>query len=259
MESLYGVLRGVHITASSIALALFWGPIIAPKGGRTHIRIGWAYVVLISVAVVTALGMSTMLLMDPLAVRRPLGPASAAALARFAHIERVFALFAGYLTSVIVAAGWHGLRVLRKKQEPQSQRTPFEVALNVWVTLFAVVVFIIGIRERIVPAAVLSVLGPLIGLQNLRHLYCPPASRMAWWYEHLRSMIPSGIAAYTAFFVFAARRLMPVAYQSSYYWIFWVTPVVVGVVGVRLTLRYYRRKFHDTTGRAAPLNAAPMK
>jgi hypothetical protein len=54
MASLFQSLRWVHIAAGSIALILFWIPAIAPKGGRTHIRAGWFYVVCMSVVVVTA-------------------------------------------------------------------------------------------------------------------------------------------------------------------------------------------------------------
>jgi hypothetical protein len=82
MASLFQSLRWVHIAAGSIALILFWIPAIARKGGRTHIRAGWIYVVCMSIVVVTAFAMSGLAFTVPLAIRRiarPLSPAELSA------------------------------------------------------------------------------------------------------------------------------------------------------------------------------------
>ncbi len=247
MKYIHLALLWVHIAAGAGALVLFWIPVIARKGGPTHVRVGTVYVVLIATAVFTALALSAMMLVDPLAVHPQRGR-SPEELARFVHTERVFAFFLAYLAGVILIAGGHGLRVLKKKHEPQSLRTPFDVALNVVVVLLALAMLFVGIRERFVVLAALSSVGLLVGLQNLRYFYRPAKSRMAWRYEHLRSMIPTGIAAYTAFFVFGGRRLFPAFYQTSYYWVFWILPLVSGVTATRLTIRYYRHKFRDNGG-----------
>jgi hypothetical protein len=81
-----------------------------------------------------------------------------------------------------------------------------------------------------------------------------PQSRMHWWYEHLGSMIATGIAGYTAFLVFGGARLLPSVARSQLYTIFWVLPALVGVPVIFLTVAYYQRKVHDT-GRASSVTA----
>lgn len=86
---------------------------------------------------------------------------------------------------------------------------------------------------------------------------CRASARRGKWYEHLRSMIPTGIAAYTAYTVFGARRLAPEFYQTSYYWIFWVLPLLIGIPAIRLTIWYYRKKFGESNGKANRGGASP--
>ena len=69
MFELFQSIRWTHIAFGSLALALFWIPVAARKGGRLHVRIGWAYVVCMSVVVLTAFTMSGMAFAFPLGVR----------------------------------------------------------------------------------------------------------------------------------------------------------------------------------------------
>ncbi len=107
MASLFQSLRWVHIAAGSIALILFWIPAVAPKGGRTHIRAGWVYVVCMSVVVVTAFVMSGLAFTIPVAVRQIARPLSPAELSDFLRVQRIFATFLAYLAGVTLASGWH--------------------------------------------------------------------------------------------------------------------------------------------------------
>jgi hypothetical protein len=73
---------------------------------------------------------------------------------------------------------------------------------------------------------------------------------MHWWYEHLGSMIGTGIAGYTAFLVFGGARLLPSVARSQLYTLFWVLPTLIGVPAIFVTVAYYQRKFNET-GRAS--------
>ena len=106
MASLFQSLRWVHIAAGSIALILFWIPAIARKGGRTHIRAGWVYVVCMSVVVVTAFAMSGLAFTIPVAVRQIARPLSPAERSDFLRVQRLFAAFLAYLAGVTLASGW---------------------------------------------------------------------------------------------------------------------------------------------------------
>jgi hypothetical protein len=248
MANLFQWLRWVHVAAGGLALILFWIPAIARKGGRTHIRAGWFYVVCMSVVVVTAFTMSGLAFTIPLAIRRIAQPLSPAALADFLRGQRLSATFLAYLAGVTLALGWQGIWAVQTKREPKAMRTPFSLALNAAVLLAGLTVLVLGMKYRSGPLLALSPLGPLIGVGNLRYLLRGPQSRMHWWYEHLSSMIGTGIAGYTAFFVFGGARLLPSVARSQLYTIFWVLPALIGVPIIFLTVAYYQRKFHETGG-----------
>ena len=80
---------------------------------------------------------------------------------------------------------------------------------------------------------------------------------MHWWYEHLGSMVGTGIAGYTAFLVFGGSRLFPSVARSQMYTLFWVLPSIIGVPAIFATVGYYRRKFHET-GRSSAASSAPV-
>jgi len=257
MASLFQSLRWVHIAAGTIALILFWIPAIAPKGGRTHIRAGWFYVVSMSVVVVTAWAMSGLAFTIPLAVRQIARPLSPAELSRFLQEQRVFATFLAYLAGITLASGWQGIWAIETKRDPKAMRTPFSLALNVVVILAGLTVLVLGIKYRSGPLIGLSPIGPFIGAGNLRYLLRGPQSRMHRWYEHLGSMIGTGIAGYTAFLVFGGSRLFPSFAQSQLYTIFWILPSLIGVPVIFITVAYYQRKFKETS-HASAVSSPPV-
>jgi hypothetical protein len=254
MANLFQSLRWVHIAAGSIALILFWIPAIAPKGGRTHIRAGWFYVLCMSVVVVTALAMSGLAFTVPLAVRQIARSLSPAELSDFLLEQRLFAAFLAYLAGITLAAGWQGIWAIETKRDPKAMRTPFSLALNVVVLLAGLTVLVLGIKYRSGPLIGLSPIGPLIGAGNLRYLLRGPQSRMHWWYEHLGSMIGTGLAGYTAFLVFGGSRLLPSFARNRLYTLFWVLPSLIGGPVIFMTVAYYQRKFHET-GRASGVSS----
>jgi hypothetical protein len=88
----------------------------------------------------------------------------------------------------------------------------------------------------------------------LRYLLRGPQSRMHWWYEHLSSMLATGIAGYTAFLVFGGARLLPSVAHSQLYTIFWVLPSLIGVPAIFRTVAHYQRKFNET-GRSSGVSS----
>jgi hypothetical protein len=247
MANLFQSLRWMHVIAGGLALLLFWIPAIAPKGGRTHIRAGWFYVVCMSVVVVTAFAMSGLAFTIPLAVRQIARPLSPAELLDFLRVQRLFATFLAYLAGITLASGWQGIWAIETKREPKAMRTPFSLALNVVVLLAGLTVLILGIKYHSGPLIGLSPIGPFIGAGNLRYLLRGPQSRMHWWYEHLGSMIGTGIAGYTAFLVFGGSRLFPSFARSQMYTLFWILPSLIGVPVIFMTVAYYQRKFHEAS------------
>jgi hypothetical protein len=247
-------LRWAHITAGSIALLLFWIPVAAPKGGRVHVRVGWAYAGLMSVVVATAFAMSGLAIATPLSIRHFAHALSAEETARFIEASRDTGIFLAYLGGVTLAAGWQGIGVLRTRRDPKSLRNFFSLGLNAAVLLAAIFVLWRGVMQRNGVFLGMSPVGFIVAGGNLGYLLRGPQSKMGWWYEHLASMVATGIAGYTAFIVFGGSRIFPVLAHSRFYVLFWVMPTLIGVPAIFLTVAYYKRKFHEDGGVKKPAN-----
>ena len=195
MAGLFLSLRWAHVVAGGMALILFWIPVIAPKGGRAHVRVGWIYVFCMSVVVVTAFVMSALAFSVPLAIRQLTRPLSAAELSHFVSEQRVSATFLAYLAGVTLALGWQGIWAVETRRATKNLNMAFGLILNLAIVLGGLIVFVLGIKFRSGPLIGLSPLGPLLGGRNLRYLLSGPRSSMHWWYMHLGSMVGTGIAA----------------------------------------------------------------
>ena len=246
MAGLFLSLRWAHVVAGGMALMLFWIPVIAPKGGRAHVRAGWIYVFCMSVVVVTAFVMSGLAFAVPLAIRQIARPLAGAELSHFVSEQRISAIFLAYLAGVTLALGWQGIWAVETRRATRNLKMAFGLILNLAIVFGGLTVLALGIKFRSGPLIGLSPLGPLLGARNLRYLLSGPRSQMHWWYMHLGSMVGTGIAGYTAFLVFGSSRLFPGLARSQMYTLFWVLPILIGVPAIRMTVDHYRRKFHET-------------
>jgi hypothetical protein len=241
---LFQALRMIHIGFGTVALVVFWVPIAAPKGGKLHVRIGWTYVVCMSVVVLTAFTMSGLAYRFPLEVRHFNHVLSAAEAVNYTEAAHRFATFLAFLGGVTLAAGWQGIGVLRTRKNPNGLRNPFTLALNAAIVLAAIAVLSMGLHTNNWTFIGMSAVG-LVSAGNLAYLMRKPQTKMHWWYEHVSSMIATAIAGYTAFLVFGGARLMPGLAASRYYVVIWLLPTAIGTPAIALTIAYYRRKFHD--------------
>ena len=237
---------------------MFWIPAFTKKGGGAHVRSGWVYVICMSVVVATAFILSGMAFAAPLKVRGVTEALTAEQAARFIRRSREFAFFLAYLAGLTLAAGWQGVRVIETRREPGAMRTAFTFALNIAVVLASVLTLAVGLKEGNMVLIAMSPIGVLVSGGNLSYLLKGPQTKMHWWYEHLGSMIGTGIAGYTAFLVFGARQLFPALTRTNFYAVFWVAPTIIGVTAIFLTIGYYRRKFHED-GRAPKPTDTPMR
>ena len=187
---------------------------------------------------------------SPLGVRQLSHPLSAQQAAQFIRESREVAFFLAYLGGVTLAAGWQGIGVMRTRRDPKSFRTPFVLSLNVVVVLAALESLALGIFTPSAIFAAMSSVGFVVSGGNLFYLLRGPATRMDFWYQHISSMIGTGIAGYTAFLVFGGRHLLAPLVQPQYYILFWLLPTVIGSPAIALTIAYYKRKFSGG-GRAA--------
>lgn len=84
-------------------------------------------------------------------------------------------------------------------------------------------------------AIVFGVIGAAFAASDIWEFTHPPADKNFWWYAHLGGMIGSYIAAVSAFSV-VNFHFLPVAVR-------WLWPSAIGVPGIVIWTRYYKKKF----------------
>jgi len=258
MEAVYKTLVWIHVAAGFGGLLLLWVPLLTSKGGRTHRRFGWAYVVCMSVAVATAFVMVGMLLVDPLGAKPLRREHPPEVVADILVQYRAFAAFLGMLALLTFVAGWGGLTVLRHKRNPERMCTPFNLGLSALLGVVGVVVLGMGLMNRIWLLVFLGPLGILAGFGGVQSLLRPPKLKMGWWYDHLGGMMGTGIATYTAFTVFGAQRWMPDLARTALFPLFWIIPIAGGIIASEWMTRHYKRKFGDVPARDKTQEGEPL-
>jgi uncharacterized membrane protein len=225
------ILRTVHIAVGSLALVVFWLPLLLAKGSRWHRRIGWVFVS--AMAFVSASGLA-------LSAYRWLtlpwrgGRAAATFLA---------------LISVLTGAGaWKGVRVLRAKRRSGPSRHPLDIGFAGVVLVFGAVVAVLGVRYGSTLFIVFGMIGLLSGWSDLRYWLRPPTERLHWWYEHMGDMFGTCIAALTAFMVQNAPRLG----LGKFSLVVWLAPTAVLLPVLVLWQRHYRRRFGAAASASRP-------
>lgn len=246
IATLHSSLVTLHVACGFLALTALWVPLFSKKGGTLHVRVGKVYAAAMLVVVLTALIVSVMAFVDPVAI----APETTAGLAGdrlegYVSRRRMFAVFLSFLALVTLSAGWQGLGALRHKKDPRAFRTPATLAVHGLAVAAGIAVLVFGLVRGAVLLIALSFLGPAIGMQGLRYVSRPAESPMAWWYAHMGGMIATAIAANTAFLVFGASRILPIDLGGTLGVFVWLAPTLVGTPAIWILERKYRGRFGE--------------
>ena len=245
MSDLYRIVLGLHIVAGVIGLAAFWTPALARKGGATHVHVGRVFFWATCVVAGSGAIMASLLLANPLAIKVPSRPLSAARAGALAAEIRLTTLFLFYLVLITFTPVYHGVRVLATRRSPERLRTPFHTFVHVAAIAASTTMVVIGIVWRQPVFLFMSPIGFLIGFGDLAFARRPYPTPMAWWYEHLGSMLGGGIAFHTAFLVLGAGRLFGLRLDGMTAVIPWILPTLIGVPASAIWTRYYKKKFKE--------------
>ncbi len=80
-----------------------------------------------------------------------------------------------------------------------------------------------------------------------------PTQKADWFIEHMKNMIISGIAAYTAFLAFGGRTLLGNIFTGYWMVIPWVAPTFIGIFAMRYLEKYYLQKRGGKIKTASPV------
>ncbi len=222
MQAIHSILLPLHIIAGSISLILFWIPVLTKKGSKIHNKVGFWYVVLMTITLVSA----GLLCINNLC----LGNYPSAA-------------FLGYLTVLSGYPLWHGYLILRNKKEFSSIYWTFRRISNYLLFLGAFGLVFYGLQLPSSEESMLMYIFSGIGFPGSLEIFKSLAKirrESNWLIEHLSGMVVSGIAAYTAFLAFGGRNML---HLDGYVMIIpWILPTVIGVIIIRLMKRKYAKK-----------------
>ena len=226
-----------HVIAGFVGLAAFWIPVFARKGGVSHKRFGAVYAncayLVTGSAVIASTGRVVTYQLQGIAV------ADAPELYGFA-------LFLGYLGIATFAAVRQSISAVQTRARPDTLRTPMHLALA-WLSIAgSLLVILFALTYWSAASTILLALSPVgifTGARMLNLMRNPGVEHMGWFYSHMGPMLGGGIAFHTAFAVFGLLRIWDYSFAGALGVLPWILPTLVGVPGIVLSTRYYRRKF----------------
>lgn len=229
MKTFTSIFTMIHVFAGFTSLLIFWIPIFTKKGGLNHVRLGKIYIWLMWIVVVTAAILSVKNLY-------------------LGHMQ--MAAFLGFLTFITANPLWKGIAILNYKKGLSVifQRTHLLFEIMVLITGALLLSYGIYLQGR--GAGVLMIIFGLLGVSNLKpviKLIKNPPQKMDWFMEHVKDMITTGIAAYTAFFAFGGRTYLGEIFTGYWMVIPWIAPTFLGVMAMRYWEKNYAKGKVDKT------------
>lgn len=195
-----------HIVGGTTALLVGLVLMLRPKGDQLHITMGWIYTVGMFTVCFSAFGI--------------------VAFYRFSFFLMVIGVLTFYNTYV-------GVRVVRRRKSQVVQWYDWVIssltsAFGIGLIGYGLYLFQLnqGFHIAVLLSAIFGVFTFLNGFRDLRKFNAKKYGNSAWWLrEHINNMGGSYIAAFTAFVVQNGDAFLP---NSSYNWLLWVLPGVVG-------------------------------
>jgi uncharacterized membrane protein len=217
--ALIRVFLAIHIAAGSVALFVVPIVLAVRKGGKTHRRLGMAYVYAMGVVALTAF---------------VVGP----------YFHDYFLLLIAIFSSYLTFCGWRILARKRPEKQPAAaiDWAGASLAAGAGLTMIGMGVFAHAFFADF--SIVLFVLGAICtgaGVRSMIGFVRPPAERSAWLFEHFSNMLAAYIATVTAFSAVNFTFIHPI-------WVRWLWPTVAGTI----LITYYTTRYKTAIARGAP-------
>jgi hypothetical protein len=226
MPWLFNLVLAVHVGAGIVSLTSFWGAVATRKGGPAHRRWGKVFAGSIYAAGFMALAMGTLSLRWPLAMHPGLTDA--------ALYRGLFGWMMLYLALLTMSMTRYGLRMIAHKRDHAANRHWTMVALQVTVLVAAINCAWHGVVLRQPLMIGVSVIGFGTTLTYLWYMFRSEPGAADYIPEHLKAMVATGIAAYTAFLSVGLVEMFPAqAFNPA----IWAVPTVIGMA---LIIRFLR-------------------
>lgn len=237
MNTIHSILFFIHIIVGSMALLLFWVPIVTKKGGLDHRKFGRHYANTMYAVAASGALMALMVIYAPLVIKHQLVNENTNT-QQLALKLRIFWSFLLYLSLLTFINVRHGILVLKHKTRHYRMRQwPHLLSIGL-LLVGGLMLFSLGIIYSNPLHTVFGILGAVLAIQAGRFCLAKSVSSNRWLVEHLSAFIGSGIGAYTAFMAFGGRSI----FGSLGQWqiIFWIAPGVIGAIASARMSRKYK-------------------
>lgn len=229
MNTIHSVLFFIHIVAGSMALLLFWVPIVTKKGGLDHRKFGRYYANIMYAVAASGALMALMVIYAPLVIKHQMVSENTNT-EQLALELRVFWCFLLYLSLLTFVNIRHGILVLRHKRQHINMRQRSHLFSIGLLFVSGLMLVSLGIHYSNTLHIVFGSLGAVLAFRNARFCLAKSVSANRWLVEHLGAFIGSGIGAYTAFMAFGGRSI--IGGLGQWQIIYWVAPGVIGAIAI---------------------------
>ena len=222
------ILLPIHIFFAFGSLIIFWIPVFTKLGGDMHRKTGKAYVICMWVVVVTSVWLSINNVIE-------------------GHYNA--SIFLGFIAMITANPLWYGIAILKQKKGLTKSYNRKQMVFNILIALSSLGLLFLGFSigpKNGVLMIIFGALGLTSGLTIFKDLRNPP-TESNWFITHMRGMVISGIATYTAFFAFGGRTLFENVLTGYWMVLPWVAPTVIGI----FIMRKMRTKYEQKTSKLA--------
>ena len=217
MPWLFELVLAVHVGAGIAALTSFWGAVATRKGGASHRQWGRVFAAAIYAAGAMALVMGALSLVWPLAMHPGLTDE--------ALYRGLFGWMMLYLALLTISMTRYGLKMVANKRRHPDNRHWTMISLQLLVLAAAINCAWHGVRLGQPLMIAVSVIGFGTTLTYLGYMFRADPGRGAYIPEHLKAMVATGIAAYTAFLSVGLVEMFP---AHAFNPIVWAVPTIIG-------------------------------
>lgn len=243
MSTIHSSLLYLHIALGSIALLLFWVPVIVRKGSKLHNNAGKVFYYIMLLVSGSGMVMSSMTIYDPLAIHAVNDAMSTAELQRYIGWRVVFSQFLLLLSLLTWVTIRHAIGVLQAKADRTLLKRIHYLGPVLLMLPLSVFVFRQGYRFDQTLLMIFAGVSFYTALSICVYTFKAQIKPRQWIIEHFTSMVGAGIAVYTAFFAAGGRRLVSAILPEQWMMLTWLAAPVIGIGAIILFKGYFQRKF----------------
>lgn len=231
MPWLFHLFLAIHVGAGIVALTSFWGAVATRKGGPRHRYWGRVCSASIYVACFQALGMGMLSVIWPLAMHPQLTD-----IALYRGLLGWMMIYLGLLTLSMTR---YGLQMIANKRQHEANRHWSMVVIQIAVLVTGINCFVQGTILHQPLMILVAILGFGTTMTYLWYIFRGKPGAADYVPEHLKAMVATGIAAYTAFLSVGLIEMLP---HLAFNPIIWAAPSLVGMTLIIYFLRRYPKR-----------------